>query len=119
MITSDEDQYLRDEWVRGSGNIQGRHQTNQNFQLIMCGVEDHLQDTWELAKEEKNLHTFWKNPNTVNDNYKTQFEEFVIVLESYGVCVTIQPALLSEKMKTMHATDAENPGETENTKTNK
>ena len=32
----------------------------------MCGVEDHLQYTYDLVKAEKTLHTFWQKHNMTN-----------------------------------------------------
>ena len=34
---------------------------------IVCGVEEHLQETWAMVKSDKTLHIVWKNPNKSND----------------------------------------------------
>jgi hypothetical protein len=51
---------------------------------IMCGVEDHLQNTWAMMKSDKRLYTFFQRWNTTNDEYHDEFNAYVKVIESYG-----------------------------------
>ena len=47
---------------------------------IVCGVKDSLQNTMAIVMDEKMPHTFWKNPNVENNNYKSQSDAYVTVL---------------------------------------
>ena len=50
---------------------------------IMCGVEESLQKKMVIVMAEETLHTFRQNTNLENDNYKSQFNTYVTVLEAY------------------------------------
>ena len=43
----------------------------------MCGVEDHLQDTWALVKVDKMIDTFWKKSKINYNKHKTKFEAYL------------------------------------------
>ena len=58
----------------------------------------------------------WKKPIMNIYKYNTQFEAYVTILESYWVCVPINPDLLTEKPKAINVDDVEKPGDTDNTK---
>ena len=51
-----------------------------------------------------------------NNEYKTQFEAYVTVLESYEGLFAIHPYLLTAKMKAMKVADMEKTEDTDNTK---
>ena len=65
---------------------------------IMCDVEDYLQKTMAIVMADKTLHTFQKNPNVANDNYKSQFDAYVNVLEAYAGGITVPPDLVDGKL---------------------
>ena len=83
---------------------------------IVCVVEEHLQDTWEMFEYDKLLQKFCHNMNINNDKYKTQFEAYTTSLESYGRCVPIYLDLLTSKVKAIKVDDMEKSVETEKTK---
>ena len=75
------------------------------IQSIMCGVQYYLQETWALVKADTTLHMFCKKPNMTNNQYKTQLEAYITVLESYWGCVPIHPDLLIVKLKSTKVTN--------------
>ena len=68
------------------------------FKKIRCGVEESFQKTMAIVMTEKMLHIFWQNPNMENDNYKSQFNAYVAVLEAYLDGITVPPALVDSKI---------------------
>ena len=51
-----------------------------------------------IVMADKTLHTFQKNPNVANDNYKSQFDAYVNVLEAYAGRITVPPDLVDGKL---------------------
>ena len=71
--------------------------------IIMCGVEESLQKTTAILMDQKTLHTFWKNPNVENDNYKSQFDIYVTFLKAYKGGITVSLDLVVGNHRELHA----------------
>ena len=50
----------------------------------------------------KTLHTFWKNPNVEKDNYKSQFDAYVTVLEACVGGISVPPDLVDENLRELY-----------------
>ena len=61
---------------------------------VMCGLEESLQKTMAIVMSKKMLHSFWKNPNVANENYKSQFDAYIIIYEACASGITIPPDLM-------------------------
>ena len=69
---------------------------------IICGVEESPQKKMVIVVAEKTLHTFWKNPNVANDNYKIRFVAYVTVLEAHAVRITAPLAVVDGKSRQLY-----------------
>ena len=63
----------------------------------MCGVEE-----YPIVMSKKTLHTFWKNPNVENDDYKSQLDAYITVLEVYVVGITAPPTLVDGTLRELY-----------------
>ena len=64
------------------------------MEKIMVGVEDSLQQTMKIVMAERTLHTFFQKMGTLNDDYKSQFNAYVMVLEAYCGGVSVPQILV-------------------------
>ena len=69
------------------------------IRAVMCGVEEHLQDTWVMAKADRALFSFWQRPGVSTDEYATQFDAFVTVIDKIGGTIPLHPHLLKKKLR--------------------
>ena len=69
---------------------------------IICGVEESPQKKMVIVVAEKTLHTFWKNPHVANNDYKSQFDAYVTVLETYAGRIIITPALIDVNLRELY-----------------
>ena len=70
--------------------------------IIMCGVEESLYKTTAILMDHKTLHTFWKNPNVANNNYKIQFDTYVNVLVAYTSESNILPDFVDGNLRELY-----------------
>ena len=52
-----------------------------------------------MIKADKALHTFWQRPGVSNDEYATQFDAFVTVIEKLGGTIPIHNNLLEAMLE--------------------
>ena len=91
---------------------------------IVCGVEESLQKIKAIVMAEKTLHTFCKKSNVANDNYKSQFDVYVTVLETYAGGIIVPLALVDGNLRELYpslsdpnnALSRQHEAETESTK---
>ena len=66
---------------------------------IMVGVEESLQQTMAIVVAERTLHTFFRKMVTSNDDYKSQFDAYVTVMEAQFGGVSVPQLLVDTKLK--------------------
>ena len=69
---------------------------------IMCGLEEYLQNTMAILMSEKTLHKFFQNPNGSNNDYKSQFNAYVTILEAYVGRITVPLALVDGNLRELY-----------------
>ena len=69
---------------------------------IMIGVEDSLQQTMDIVMAERTLHTFFQKMGTLNDDYKSQFDAYFMLLEAYCGGVSAPQILIDTKLKELY-----------------
>ena len=69
---------------------------------IMVGIEESLQKTMVIVMAERTLHTFLQQMGTSNDDYKSQFDTYVTVLEAYCGGVRVPQILVDTKVKELY-----------------
>ena len=72
------------EYITGNDQVkaeQGGIELLTMINNIMCGVEESLPKKMVIVMAEETLHTFRKNTNLENYNYKSQFNTYVPVLD--------------------------------------
>ena len=72
------------------------------IEKIMCGVEESTQKTMVILMSEKTLHPFWKNTNVANNDYNSQYDAYVTVLDAYAGGITVPTALVYGKLKELY-----------------
>ena len=72
------------------------------IEKIMVGVEESLQQMMAIVMAERTLYTFFQKMGTSNDNYKSQFDVYVTVLEAYCDGVIVPQILVDTKMKELY-----------------
>ena len=85
------------EYITGNDQVkaeQGGIELLTMINNIMCGVEESLPKKMVIVMAEETLHTFRQNTNLENDNYKSQFNTYVTVLEAYMWNITVPLALV-------------------------
>ena len=69
---------------------------------MMCGVEESLQKKMAKVMYKNTLHTFLQNNNVANDDYKSQLDAYITVLEAHADRITVPPTLLGGKIKELY-----------------
>ena len=64
----------------------------------MCGVHQHLQNTWALVKADKCLYTLCQRSHVTNDNQLKHFDSQVTVLETFGGILPNNPLIVDQNL---------------------
>ena len=73
------------------------------IEKIMVGVEESLQKTTAIVMAERTLQTFFQQMGTPNNDYKSQFDAYVTVLEAYCGGVGVYQILVDTKFKELYS----------------
>ena len=72
------------------------------IQKFIVGVEESLHQKMAIVMVERTLYTFFQKMSTLKNNYKSQFDAYVMVLGAYCGGVSVPQILVDTKLKELY-----------------
>ena len=89
-------------------NSQDDIKTLERIRSLVCCMEENIQETRAMMKADKYLYTLSQRRNTKNDDYMKEFDDYIRVINYYGVKEPTHPGLAKTNLTKMGVQDKNN-----------